>query len=253
MKKRAFTMIELLVVIAIIALLLSVILPSLKMAREHAGRIVCADHLKILGQALHLYAQAQNDFLPETYYTETRTGGAATYFIFKVNPANPPSNRIQEKFNLAPLWTEGLIDDGAVFYCPSNKRTAFSYEAYMGPHDWPSVHPDYVNPDNPGAVRIGYSYLPQSSRKKMTVGNKTFPAVAKKLSQTHPGHSMCLDVLQARTRMSHQRGGYAGANLLYADSSVKFRQNQEALSKQAYGLDPMQDPELWRTIVQRLE
>lgn len=253
MKTRAFTLIELLVVIAIIALLLSVILPSLKMAREHAGRLACADHLKIIGQVLHLYAQSHDDFLPETYYTETRTGGAATYFIFTVDPALPPSRRIQYKFNLAPLWTEGLIDDGAVFYCPSNKRTAFSYEAYLGPEDWPSVHPDYVNPENPGAVRIGYSYLPQSSQKKMTIGTKKFPAVAKKLSQTHPDHSMCLDVLQSRERMSHLRGGYAGANMLYADASVLFRQNQEVLGKDAYGYDPMQEPELWRTIVQGLE
>jgi prepilin-type N-terminal cleavage/methylation domain-containing protein len=253
MKTRAFTMIELLVVIAIIALLLSVILPSLKMAKEHAGRLACADHLKILGQVLHLYAQAQNDFLPETYYTETRTGGAATYFIFTVDPALAPSKRIKASFNLAPLWTGGFIDDGAIFYCPSNKRTAFSYEAYLGPQDWPSVHPDYVNPDNPGAVRIGYSYLPQSSQKKMTVGTRQFPAVAKKLSQTHPNHSMCLDVLQSRERMSHLRGGYAGTNMLYSDASVRFRQNQEVLGKQIYGSDPMQEPELWRKIVEGLE
>jgi len=253
MRKPAFTLIELLVVIAIIALLLSILLPSLKMAKEHAGRLTCADHLKTLGQVLHMYAQASHDALPETYYTETRTGGAATYFIFTVNPQQPPSKRITASYNLAPLWTEGWIEDGIIFYCPSNKRTAFSYEAYLGPQDWPSVDPAYANLDNPNAVRIGYSYLPQSSQKKMTVGSKQFPAVAKKLSQTHPSRSMCLDVLQSRERMSHLRGGYAGANLLYSDGSVRFRQNPEVLGKQTYGSDPMQDPELWRTIVQGLE
>jgi prepilin-type N-terminal cleavage/methylation domain-containing protein len=251
--KKAFTLIELLVVIAIIALLLSIVMPSLKMAKEHAGRLRCADHLKILGQTLHLYAQANADSLPETYYTETRIGGAATYFIFTVNPANPPEKRITGSYNLAPLWTQGYIDNGAIFYCPSNKRTAFSYEAYLGPQDWPSVDPAYANPENPNAVRMGFSYLPQSSQKKMTVGTRQFPAVAKKLSQTHPSRSMCLDVLQSRERMSHRRGGYAGANLLYSDASVKFRQNPEVLDRQVYGSDPMLDPELWRKIVEGLE
>lgn len=251
--KKAFTLIELLVVIAIIALLLSIVMPSLKMAREHAGRLRCADHLKILGQTLHLYTQANADLLPETYYTETRTGGAATYWIFTVDPTKPPVKRVTASYNLAPLWTQGYIEDGSIFYCPSNKRTAFSYEAYLGPQDWPSVDPAYANPDNPNAVRISFSYLPQSSQKKMTVGTKQFPAIAKKLSQTHPSRSMCLDVLQARTRMSHLRGGYAGANLLYSDASVRFRQNQDVLGRTFYGSDPMQDPELWRTIVQGLE
>jgi type II secretory pathway pseudopilin PulG len=241
------------VVIAIIALLLAILMPSLKMAKEYATRLQCANNLKSLGQGLHIYAQSNKDLLPETYYTETRTAGAATYFIFTVNPALPRETRITEKFNLAPLWTLGLIDTGQTFYCPSNLRTAFSYEAYLGPRDWPSVDPAYANPANPGSVRISYSYLPQSSLKKMTLGGKTFPGVAKKLSDTHPQYSMALDVLQSRTRMSHLRGGYAGANLLYSDSSVRFRNNAEVMNEQAYGNDPMTDPVLWRTIIQGLE
>ena len=54
---RGFTLIELLVVIAIIALLVSILLPSLKKAKELARRSMCAMNLKNLGQACHFYRE----------------------------------------------------------------------------------------------------------------------------------------------------------------------------------------------------
>ncbi len=59
--KNGFTLIELLVVIAIIALLLSVIMPALHMAKEQARKIVCKSQLSQLGKAVELYAM-QNDY-----------------------------------------------------------------------------------------------------------------------------------------------------------------------------------------------
>ena len=43
--KKGFTLIELLVVIAIIALLLSIILPSLKMAKQSGMTVICKSNL----------------------------------------------------------------------------------------------------------------------------------------------------------------------------------------------------------------
>lgn len=55
-RQSAFTLIELLVVISIIALLLSIIVPALRKAKEAAQSIVCRNHLRTLALANETYA-----------------------------------------------------------------------------------------------------------------------------------------------------------------------------------------------------
>lgn len=56
MRKRGFTLIELLVVIAIIALLLSIMLPSLRKVKESARLLVCKTNLRSIHAAVVMYA-----------------------------------------------------------------------------------------------------------------------------------------------------------------------------------------------------
>ena len=56
LRRPAFTLIELLVVVAIIALLLSILLPSLSGAREQGKRAVCLSNLSNIGKALWQYS-----------------------------------------------------------------------------------------------------------------------------------------------------------------------------------------------------
>lgn len=66
-RKKAFTLIELLVVIAIIALLLSIMVPSLSMVKEKAKNLRCSTNLKTLFTAWTLYAMANDGKLCNSY------------------------------------------------------------------------------------------------------------------------------------------------------------------------------------------
>lgn len=59
-----FTLVELLVVIGIIAVLISILLPTLSRAREQANRTACLANLRSLGQAMIMYANDHQDRLP---------------------------------------------------------------------------------------------------------------------------------------------------------------------------------------------
>ena len=63
-----FTLIELLVVVAIIALLVSILLPSLGKAREQAKKSFCSNNLGQFGRACHIYVGEYKYFAPHAPY-----------------------------------------------------------------------------------------------------------------------------------------------------------------------------------------
>ncbi|MCH7995720.1 MAG: prepilin-type N-terminal cleavage/methylation domain-containing protein, partial [Planctomycetes bacterium] len=62
--RSGFTLIELLVVIAIIALLISILLPSLSRARELSKRLVCQSNTKGIGTSCKIYANDNSEKWP---------------------------------------------------------------------------------------------------------------------------------------------------------------------------------------------
>lgn len=66
--RGAFTLVELLVVIGIIAMLISILLPSLNSARNAARSLKCLANLHSIGQGINIYAASNKQSLPYGYW-----------------------------------------------------------------------------------------------------------------------------------------------------------------------------------------
>lgn len=104
-KKKAFTLIELLVVIAIIALLLSIVVPSLNMAKSKAQKIICKNGIRQLCLASLLYAEGHAGELPINTGWNTSGGWFWDLSFWS-------SNRMMEAGGL----------DQKEFFCPSERN-----------------------------------------------------------------------------------------------------------------------------------
>lgn len=140
-RNKGFTLIELLVVIAIIALLLSILIPSLKSARRHSRSAVCKSNLRQWGIVWKLYAESNNGLL--AHGQVVGQGGYHRGAWIQTLRANFPD---RERMLLCPEATKrnpNYLDPSGGYTSDTPGGTHYSYN--MGPPTQVDVNLGVVN------------------------------------------------------------------------------------------------------------
>jgi prepilin-type N-terminal cleavage/methylation domain-containing protein/prepilin-type processing-associated H-X9-DG protein len=123
-----FTLIELLVVIAIIALLLAIMMPALRKAKEMTREAVCRSNLRNVGLAVAMYLDENERKIPDT--------GDANGHLWD----NPDGTPLKPGVGGGTYWGtfyRDYLKETKIFGCPSLQRVPegliYSYSAFPDP------------------------------------------------------------------------------------------------------------------------
>jgi len=174
-RKGGFTLVELLVVISIIAVLLTILLPSLQAAKQQAQGTLCVAHLRSLGMSWAMYADDHEGRIvggvcawlgidkdkvfdvPWACYPTTMDGTIQQYGSTAADGAG--GNFITLEDRLRGIRDGALFpyagNDTDIYHCPSDKRmyegTRYGsslvhqlYRSYSIQHGLNSAHPKSV-------------------------------------------------------------------------------------------------------------
>jgi prepilin-type N-terminal cleavage/methylation domain-containing protein len=223
--KRGFTLVELLVVIAIIAVLLAILLPSLRYAKSMAQRVQCSTKLKSISNAFTLYSDETGGVLP------TLERGTFTYHYYVYRRENPTGSGVYTWYGMGCLYAAKKIENAMSFYCPATEGWREEYNLYTSPMPWGSL-PQVSNTDGtagtPGnqwiRVKRGYIYWPQSKevyRTAPAAGEEAeiykldLPRTPTKFADLNQGKSLASDY----TWHALKGSGYS-INVVFPDSHV---------------------------------
>jgi prepilin-type N-terminal cleavage/methylation domain-containing protein len=146
-KNSAFTLIELLVVIAIIAILASMLLPSLSMAKQAGMRMACLDNQKQLGYANTMYASDNSNFFPPRIGTNRWPQMLSPYYK-NVSILVCPIDAINHPLTMGDPNPNYIADNSPRTYMINGNNDYFfqmldsaSFQTYMN-GTWPQGLPD---------------------------------------------------------------------------------------------------------------
>jgi prepilin-type N-terminal cleavage/methylation domain-containing protein len=250
MRKKGFTLIELLVVIAIIAMLLAVVVPAIRKAKEVARRVICGSGMRQTLIGLKSYGEIYDGrLLPISHNmtvfgpaTDSDNRGTTPWSAFMPWEAAlayglPTAQGVPylatprpKAYNLARLYDLNIIANPEVFYCPAQPKESpvfgipYAYDAYTnkGGYDWGTYPPICGSATTGSFVRTSYNYWVHEKIR---------------WSELHASKIVLVDNLQDWNAIPHRKAGDSssplGISAGFADGHVSFCINDAAFKKTA--------------------
>ncbi|MCK5564926.1 MAG: type II secretion system protein [Planctomycetes bacterium] len=245
-RSKGFTLIELLVVISIIALLLSILMPSLGKAREQAKRIICSNHLKTIGLVNAIYSAENND--AHVPFNDTTLPPGRRAWI-----ANEAFRAIMDLNSKSSVKESSRFSVPSEFLCPSDRISRHEENALgvvllsygYNVTDW-SFQAIQAGVPNPIGYKVGQVSRPSSKLQLVD-------AIDWWVTWSAADYSRGWDVIGQATAQDYKDRNLhgptiyrhnEGANILFYDAHTEPGKKTEIFDLEEWQADPV-NPNMW--------
>lgn len=205
-RPAGFTIVDVLVTMAVIAILVSLLAPSLTLVRESANQVMCRSNIRQAGLGIWMYAEHNKDRVPPSAYTTPdqltdQPWETGTLRLGSATPTMPAGSWD----GLGHLYEEDFLPAPKIFYCPSHR----------GANKYVEFAPAWAGAE--GRINGNFQYRgrgPAVSASSTLIGGLGIPF----LSGMKPSAALVSDGMRTQSDFNHE----VGANVLRADNSVNW-------------------------------
>ena len=209
-RPRGFTLIDVLVTMAVIAVLISLLSPSLTTIREAARQVVCRSNVRQMGIGISIYADANRDSIPRS--------------------VNAPSGSFNEPWNtmdlrldavgsspgdwdgLGLLARDQILEPAKLYYCPSHHGNN------------PYVNYSSIWAGGIDSIVGNFQYRAEGPVRTPSDSDPN-PRTTTRFSQISPHVALVTDGMRTQEDFNHR----IGANVLRAGLSVEWWRDHAGL------------------------